>query len=74
MDIEFWDFLGIWCLEFDISEYLNTRDSISKDCLFIGDITVTFHLRFKGYKILISITLSTTRSNYQRLIHLSFDL
>jgi len=27
------DFLGIWCLEFEISEYPNTRDSVSKDYL-----------------------------------------
>ena len=22
LDIEIWDFIGIWCLEFEISEYL----------------------------------------------------
>jgi hypothetical protein len=27
--IGIWDFLGMWCLGFDISEHLNTRDSIS---------------------------------------------
>jgi hypothetical protein len=26
LDIEVLDFIGIWCLEFDISEYLNTHD------------------------------------------------
>ncbi|MEN8690817.1 MAG: hypothetical protein AB1Z20_12000, partial [Desulfobacterales bacterium] len=36
LDIEIWDFTGIWCLEFEISDYLNTRDSISKDYLSIG--------------------------------------
>jgi len=40
LDIEIWDFIGIWSLEFDISEYLNTRDSIFKDYLSIGYSTV----------------------------------
>ncbi len=26
---KYWGFIGIWCLEFDISEVLNTRDSVS---------------------------------------------
>jgi hypothetical protein len=45
LDIEIWDFIGIWCLEFDISEYLNNRDSIFKDYLSIGYSTVKFHTR-----------------------------
>ena len=44
LDIEIWDFLGIWCLEFDISEYLNTRDSVSIDYRSIGYSTVKFHM------------------------------
>jgi hypothetical protein len=43
LDIDIWDFIGIWRLEFEISEYLNTRDSISKDDLSIGYRTVKFH-------------------------------
>ena len=39
-----WDFIGIWGLEFEISEYPNTRDSISIDDLSIGYSTVTLHV------------------------------
>jgi hypothetical protein len=42
LDIEIWDFIGIWDLGFDISEYFNTRDSISKDYFSIGYSTVKF--------------------------------
>jgi hypothetical protein len=45
LDIEIWDFIGIWCLEFDISEHLNTRDSIFKDYLSIGYSIVKFRTR-----------------------------
>ena len=38
LDFEIWDFIGIWCLIFDISEYLNTRESIFKDYLSIRGI------------------------------------
>jgi hypothetical protein len=48
LDIEIWGFLGSWCLEVDISEYLNTRDSVSRDYRFIGDSTVEFHMRVQG--------------------------
>jgi hypothetical protein len=51
LDIEIWDFIGIClpavllagCLEFEISEYLNTRESIFKNYLFIGYSTVKFY-------------------------------
>ena len=45
LDIEIWDFIEIWCLKFEISEYLNTRGSISKENLSIGSSTVKFHTR-----------------------------
>ena len=45
LDIEIWDLIVIWCLEFDISEVLNSRDSISKDYLSIGYSTVKFHTK-----------------------------
>jgi hypothetical protein len=47
LDIEIWGFLGIWCLEFEISEYLNTPDSISKDYPSIGYGAVKFHKRVR---------------------------
>ena len=40
LDIEIWDFLGIWCLEFEIFEFLNTREGIFKEDLSIGYRTV----------------------------------
>ena len=46
--IELLDFIGIWCLKFDISEHFNTRDSISIDYLSIGYGTVKFHKRVQG--------------------------
>jgi hypothetical protein len=48
LDIEIWDFIEIWCLEFEISEYLNTQDSISKDYLTIEYSSVKFHVRVEG--------------------------
>ena len=45
LDIEILDFIGIWCLEFEISEVLNTRDIISKDYPYIEYSTVKFHIR-----------------------------
>ena len=45
LDIEIWDLIVIWCLEFDISEVLNSRDSISKDYLSIGYSTVKFNTK-----------------------------
>jgi hypothetical protein len=53
LDIDIWDFIGIWCLEFDISEFLNTRESISKNDLSIGYRTVKFHTRVEGLKSFI---------------------
>ena len=36
LEIEIWDFIEDWCMGFGISEYLNTRNSVSKDYLSIG--------------------------------------
>ena len=44
LDSDIWDFIGIWCLEFDISEYLNTRDAVSKDDLSVRYRSVEFHI------------------------------
>ena len=35
LDIEIWNFIEIWCFEFEISGYLNTRYIISKKYLSI---------------------------------------
>ena len=43
--------IEIWGLEFEISDYLNTRDSISKDYLSIGYSTVKFHKRWMKKRI-----------------------
>jgi hypothetical protein len=48
LDIDIWDFIGIWCLEFEISEYLNARDSIYKDYPSIGHSTIKDHMRRQG--------------------------
>ena len=45
LNIAIWDFIGIWYLEFDISEHFNTRDSISNDYVSVGYSTVKFHIR-----------------------------
>jgi hypothetical protein len=53
LDIELWDFIGIClpavllagCLEFEFSEYHNTRDAVFKDYLSIVYSTVKFHTR-----------------------------
>ena len=53
LDIDIWDFVGIYlpavflagCLEFEISEVLNTRGRFSKDYLSIGYSTVKFDMR-----------------------------
>ena len=42
LDIEIWDFIGIWCLEFEISEYLNTPEQFND--VFIGYSTIKFHI------------------------------
>jgi len=55
LDIDIWDFIGIWCLGFDISEYLNTRDSVSKDYLSIEYSTVKFHTRVLSFEFQVSI-------------------
>ena len=44
LDIDIWDIIGIWCLEFDIFKYINIRDSNSKDNISIGYSTVKFHI------------------------------
>ena len=31
LEIDIWDLIEIWCVGFEISEILNTRDIISKD-------------------------------------------
>ena len=49
LDIEILDFLDIWCLGFEISEYLNTWDIIPKDYTSIEYSTVKFHTRFFYY-------------------------
>ena len=33
LDIEIWDFIEICCLDFEISEYLHTRESVCKNYL-----------------------------------------
>ena len=43
--IDIWDFIGIWRLEFEISEFLNTRESIFKEDLSVGYSIVKFHIR-----------------------------
>ena len=45
--VKIWDFIGLWCLEFEISEYLNTREGILRDYLSIGYSTVKFHTRVR---------------------------
>jgi len=47
--IGIWDFLEVWCLEIEISEVLNTRDIISKDCPSIEYSTVKFHIRVQMF-------------------------
>jgi hypothetical protein len=59
LDIEFGDFIEIClpavllagCLEFGISEVLNTRDIISKDYHSVEYSTVKFHTRVHGSKV-----------------------
>ena len=46
LDIEILDFLDIWCLGFEISKVLNTRDIISKDFPSIEYSTIKFHKGF----------------------------
>ena len=50
LDIVIWNLGVFWCLEFDIFEYPNTQDSISKDDLSIGNRTVKFHTSVEGFK------------------------
>ena len=50
LDIEIWDFIEIWCLGFEISEVLNTRDIIYRDYPSIEYSTVKFHIRVEGLK------------------------
>ena len=53
LDIEFLGFIEIWYLGFEISEYLNTRDNISKDYPSVEYSTVKFHTRVEGLKSFI---------------------
>ena len=54
LEIEIWDLLGIWCLEFDISEHPNTRDSISKDDLqFSTKIEFSCPVVAQGHECLV---------------------
>ena len=39
LDIVIWNLFVFWCLYFDISEYPNIQESISKDDLSIGNRT-----------------------------------
>jgi hypothetical protein len=39
--------IGVWCLEVNISDDLNTRDRIFKDYLSIGYCTVKFQARLE---------------------------
>jgi hypothetical protein len=54
LDIDIWVFIEIWCLVFEISEVLNTRDIIPKDYPSIEYSTDNFYngSRFKrsGFK------------------------
>jgi hypothetical protein len=43
LDIEIWDLIGIWCLGFEISEYLNIRGSMAHNYISIEHSTVKFH-------------------------------
>ena len=42
LDVEIWDLLGIWCVEFEISDYLSSQDIFYKDYLSTGHGTVKF--------------------------------
>ena len=44
LDIEILDFIGIWCMKFEISEYINTSDIISKEVLSNGYSAVKLHM------------------------------
>jgi hypothetical protein len=48
LDNDICDFMGIWCLIFNISEVLHTRDSIYKDYPFIGLSTTKDPMRRQG--------------------------
>ena len=45
LDVVILNLFVFWCLYFDISEYTNTRDGISKNELSIGNRTVKFRTR-----------------------------
>ena len=47
LDIEILDFIEFWCLGFEISEYPNTQDRISKDDPSTENSTVKSHTRLK---------------------------
>ena len=43
LDIDVWGLFGIWCLEFDISEYLHTRGMVSlKITSLLGIVPFSF--------------------------------
>ena len=52
MEIDIWDFIGIWCLGYEISKILNTRDIITKDSPSIAYSTVKFHARCQQPKLI----------------------
>ena len=37
LDIDIWNFIGIWCLEFEIYQHVNTPWNFSQNCLSIGN-------------------------------------
>ena len=66
LDFDIWDFIGIWCLGFEISEVLNPRDIVSKDCPSIEYSTVKFHIKFqRSRKYLNPSTLNGERRTFE---------
>jgi hypothetical protein len=53
LDIGVWDLLGIWCLDIEISEVLNTRNIIFKNDPSIEHSTVKFHTRVEGLELIL---------------------
>jgi hypothetical protein len=45
LEIDIWNLFVFWCLVFEISDVLNTRDIVSMDSPFIYYCTVKFHIR-----------------------------
>ena len=42
LDIGIWDFIEIWCLGFEISEYPNTRDISLKITILLSTVPLSF--------------------------------